>query len=126
MKEAKGICIGGDNLKYLEDRQAAAKGQLERLEWFSEHPVYGSTKILQLLEVLAHIKDRLFCIEDYSLSHYCYFLEVDRIGYGEYLNQLLNREFIEYKILGMHLCKDQPSEQMKGGRHVPPIDITNL
>ena len=56
------------------------------------------------MEVLASIqKDRLLAIEDYTLSHYAYFLDTANPTYELYLNELLNIEFIEYKVAGLHL-----------------------
>mgnify|MGYP007104991173 FL=1 len=42
-------------------------------------------------------------IEDYTLSHYAYFLDTANPTYELYLNELLNIEFIEYKVAGLHL-----------------------
>lgn len=60
------------------------------------------------MEVLSCLpKERLFTIEDYTLSHYCYFLETANPNYELYLNELVNREFIEYKVNGMHITNSQ-------------------
>lgn len=94
--------------------------------WFPEHPDFGDTKILRFMELLSYFpRDHLLSIEDYTLSYYTYFIQSENLTYEVYLNDFLNREFVEYKVSGFHLSNPKYTAPSPMWTTLQSIDITD-
>jgi hypothetical protein len=78
------------------------------------------------MELLGYIpRDHLLSIDDYTISYYTYFIQSENLTYEVYLNDFLNKEFIEYKVSGVHLSNPKYTSPSPMWTTMPNVDITD-